>query len=78
MRDEAGKLGDYPILAVLPDKFARFLFEFHDFRFASLDLPHLPADRIDFDVYGALENEQVQKAVKQRYMHVHNGGCQAS
>ena len=31
VRGEAGKLGNYPILAVLPDKFARFLFEFHDF-----------------------------------------------
>ncbi len=26
-------LGIYPILSVLPDKFARFLFEFHAFRF---------------------------------------------
>ena len=31
VRGETGKLGNYPILAVLPDKFARFLFEFHDF-----------------------------------------------
>jgi hypothetical protein len=56
---DAGKLGNYPILAVLPDKFARFLFEFHAFRFESLDLPPLPADRSDFDVHGALEDEQV-------------------
>jgi hypothetical protein len=33
-----------PILAVLPDKFARFLYEFHDFRFENLDLPPPPAD----------------------------------
>ena len=64
VRGEAGKLGNYPILAVLPDKFARFLFEFHDFRFASFNLPHLPADRSYFDVHGALEDEQVHKAVK--------------
>ncbi len=42
---DAGKLGNYLILSVLPDKFARFLYEFHDFRFTSLDLPPLPADR---------------------------------
>jgi hypothetical protein len=33
---EAGLLGNYPILAVLPDKFARFLFEFHAVLFESL------------------------------------------
>ena len=48
---DAGKLGKYDILSVLPDKFARFLYEFHDFRFSGLDLPPLPADRSDFDVH---------------------------
>ena len=50
---DAGPLGIYPILSVLPDKFARFLFEFQAVRFESLDLPPLPADRSDFDVHGA-------------------------
>ena len=57
---DAGKLGNYHILSVLPDKFARFLYEFHDFRFDSLDLPALPADRSDFDVHGALKTHQVE------------------
>ncbi len=56
---DAGELGNYSILSVPPDKFARFLYEFHDYRFLSLDLPLLPADRSDFDVHGALEDEQV-------------------
>jgi hypothetical protein len=34
-------------------------FEFHGFRFESLDLPLLPADRSDFDVHGALEDDKV-------------------
>ena len=51
--------GKYDILSVLPDKFARFLNEFHDFRFSGLDLPPLPADRSDFDVHGAIDNDQV-------------------
>ncbi len=55
---DAGKLGNYPILSVLPDKFARFLYEFHDFRFTSLDLLPLPADRSDFDVHGAINTDQ--------------------
>ena len=57
---DAGKLDNYPILSFLPDKFARFLYEFHAFRFESLDLPYLPADRSDFDVHGALDDEQVR------------------
>ena len=56
---DAGKLGKYDILSVLPDKFARFLYEFHDFRFSGLDLPPLPADRSDFDVHGAIDDNQV-------------------
>jgi hypothetical protein len=36
---DAGKLGNYSILSVLPDKFARFLYDFHDYRFLSLGLP---------------------------------------
>ena len=59
----AGKLGNYPILSVLPDKFARFLFEYHSHRFESLDLPLLPADRSDFDVHGALLDDKVQTKI---------------
>ena len=51
--------GIYPILSVLPDKFARFLFEFHSCRFESLDLPILPDDRSQFDVHCALEDDKV-------------------
>ena len=57
---DAGHLENYPILAVLPDTFAKFLFEFHGFRFESLYLPLLPADRINFDVHRALEDDQVK------------------
>ncbi len=61
---DAGPLGIYPILSVLPDKFARFLFEFHAFRFESLDLPPLPADRSEYDVHGALEDDKVKRKIK--------------
>ena len=57
----AGLLGPYPILSVLPDKFARFLFEFHSGRFESLDLPILPDDRSQFDVHCALEDDKVKQ-----------------
>jgi hypothetical protein len=56
---ELVELGHYAI----PDKFARFLYEFHDFRFESLELPHLPADRSNFDMHGALGDAQVTQNV---------------
>ncbi len=56
---DAGKLGNYHILSKFPDKFARFLYEFYDFRFTSLDLPPLPFDRSNFDVHGAINTDQV-------------------
>ncbi len=59
----AGELGTYVILSVLPDKFARFLFEFHAHRFESLNLPFIPADRSDFDVHRALLDDKVHEYV---------------
>ena len=56
---DAGKLGNYNILSLLPDKFARDLYEFHDFLFTSLDLPPLPADTSNFDLHGAIHTDQV-------------------
>ena len=59
----AGNLGTYEILSVLPDKVARFLFEFHAHRFESLDLSFIPADRSDFDVHGTLLDDKVREYV---------------
>ncbi len=64
---DAGQLGNYAILAMLPEKSARFLFEFHAGRFESLDLPLLPADRSHFDVQEALKMIRQHKQL----CHVH-------
>jgi hypothetical protein len=61
----AGNLGTYPILSVLPDKFARFLFEFQCFRFESLDIPHLPGDRSYFDDKMDVQEARVDEKVHQ-------------
>ena len=58
-RGDAGKLGKYDIISFLPDKVARFLYEYHDNRFQRLDLPPIPDDRSRFDVHAALKPEQV-------------------
>ncbi len=65
----AGPLGTYDILSVLPDKLARFLFEYHSVRFESLDLLILPDDRSQFDVHGALEDDKVKIS---EYTNAHN------
>ena len=57
----AGPLGNYAILSVLPDKFARFLFEYHSCRFETLDLPTILDDLSQFDVHGALEDDKVKQ-----------------
>jgi hypothetical protein len=64
----AGKLGNYPILSYLTDKFARFLYAFHAFRFDSLDLPPILADSSDFDVHEALKDGQVRVQRLQQYL----------
>ncbi len=57
----AGPLGTYAILSVLPEKFDMFSFEFHSLRFESLNLPILPNDRSQFDVHCALKDNKVKQ-----------------
>ena len=39
-------------------------------RFESLDLPLLPADRSDFDVHGALEDDKVKTEIMICIIHI--------
>ena len=55
----AGSFGDYKELAVLPDKIARYLYEFHADSYYSHGLPPLPVDRSETDVHGILKPPQV-------------------
>ena len=59
LHGNAGELGDYKELAVLPDKIARYLYEYHAESYASHDLPALPDDRSRTDVHGILKPHQV-------------------
>ncbi len=59
LHGNAGVLGDYKKLAVLPDTIASYLYEFHADSHASLDLPPLPVDRRKSDVHGILQTLQV-------------------
>jgi hypothetical protein len=59
----AGDMGKYAVLYVLPDKIACFLYECHDTLYTSLDLPPIPLDRTHrsgISVHGILRPDQVQ------------------
>ncbi len=59
MTTNEGDLGDYKELAVLPDKIACYLYEYHADDFAQHRLPPLPEDRSHIDAHGILQPEQV-------------------
>ena len=59
LHGNAGDLGDYKELAVLPDKIARYMYEYHADDYAAHGLPPLPVDRSDTDVHGILKPHQV-------------------
>ena len=53
-----GELGKYAVLFVLPDKIARFLYEYHDRLCTYLGLPAIPLDRSQISVHSILRPEQ--------------------
>ena len=59
LHGQAGILGDYKELAILPDKIARYLYEYHADSYPSHAMPLLPVDRSDIDVHGILKALQV-------------------
>ena len=61
LHGSADNLGDYKELAVLPDKIARYFYEYHADSYASHGLPPLPVDRSDTDVHWILKPPQVFK-----------------
>jgi hypothetical protein len=59
LHGNAGDLGDYKELAVLPDKIARYMYKYHADDYTAHGLPPLPVDRSDTDVHGILKPHQV-------------------
>jgi hypothetical protein len=60
LHGNAGEMGKYAVLSVLPDKMARFLYEYHDTSYTSLGLPPIPLDRSFISVHSILRPDQVQ------------------
>ena len=63
LHGNAGWLGDYTELPILPDKIARFLYEYHAESYSSFGLPALPDDRSKTDVHGMLRPDQVHCSI---------------
>jgi hypothetical protein len=59
LHGNAGDLGDYKELAVLPDKIARYMYGYHAGDYAAHRLPPLLVDRSNTDVHGILKPHQV-------------------
>jgi hypothetical protein len=59
LHGKTGKLRDYNELAVLPDKIASYLNEFHANLYASHSLSPLPVDRSNTNVHGIFKPQQV-------------------
>ena len=59
LNGSAGSLGDYNVLRHLPEKIAKYLFEYHAEKFPTLLLPAIPLDRSLVDVHGMMNGAQV-------------------
>ena len=55
LHGNTGKLGDYKELAVLSDKIASYLYEFHANFYASHSLPLFPVDRNNTNMHVILK-----------------------
>jgi hypothetical protein len=62
LRGDCGEYGQYHELSVLPDKIARYLFEFDSGSYASLHLPEIPDDRSQVDIHALMYPAQVLHA----------------
>ena len=63
LHGDCGEHGDYRVISVLPDKLARYLFEFDSESYTSHNLPALPQDRSNIDVHSLLRPDQVKNSI---------------
>jgi len=58
LHGDCGEYGRYHDLSVLPDKIARYLFEFDSELYASLNLPAIPEDRSQVNIHALMNPPQ--------------------
>ena len=59
LHGDCGEYGRYHELSVLPDKIARYLFEFNSDSYASLHLPEIPKDRSQDNIHALMNPPHV-------------------
>ena len=59
LHGDCREYGRYHDLSVLPDKIARYLFEFDSELYASLNLPAIPEDRSQVNIHALMNQPQV-------------------
>jgi len=64
LHGDCGEYGRYHELSVLPDKIARYLFEFDSDSYASLHLPEIPEDRSQVDIHALMNPPQVLHIIR--------------
>ena len=72
LHGNCGEYGDYRVMSVLPDKLARYLFEYDCDSYTSHNLPALPEDRRDIDVHSLMNPQQVNSHNIHNLCCVHN------
>jgi len=71
LHGDCGKYGQYKVISFLPDKIARYLFEFDSESYTSHNLPEIPDDPSEQSIHGLLGPQQVQKSLFiWMYMHI--------
>jgi hypothetical protein len=76
LHGNCGKYGQYKVISFLPDKIARYLFEFDSELYASHILPAIPDDPSEVSIHSLLNPQQVKKSLYIciyciSYMYVH-------
>ena len=64
LHGDCGEYGRYHELSVLPDKIARYLFEFDSDSYASLHLPEILEDRSQVDIHALMKPPQVLHRIR--------------
>ncbi len=57
--DAGGQLGPYDVLRFLPDKVAKYVFEFHSSDYVGLPLPAIPEGASSGDIHKMLKTSEV-------------------
>ena len=67
LHGNCGKYGQYKVISFLPDKIARYLFEFDSELYASHNLPEIPDDPSEISIHSLLLPHQVKNLYTYAY-----------